>query len=170
MKNLFKRLVSGVITLAVMSFSAMSVSATDVGTNNVETAEARECIMVTATSEGITSITDTNGEDISGRSISGYGYACLRPNSCSFLIYTDYDGYGKPKFTIKTQCNSWNGYTDCAIYNDSGTAITESTPVRANDETIIKAKNTDWNPIFYLFIFKDIPEGVEMHTWIWIYT
>lgn len=170
MKNLFKLLVSGVVTLAVMSFSAVSAFATDVETNDIETAEARECIMVTATSEGITSITDANGEDVDGRAISGYGYACLRKTGDSFLIYTDEDGYGKAKFTIKTQCNSWNGYTNCSIFNDLGTAITESTPVRTNGETIIWSDKTELNPIFYLFKFRDIPDGAEMHTWIWIYT
>lgn len=170
MKNLFKLLVSGVVTLAVMSFSAVSAFATDVETNDIETAEARECIMVTATSEGITSITDANGEDVDGRAISGYGYACLRKTGDAFIIYTDEDGYGKAKFTIKTQCNSWNGFTSCSIFDDKGVDIITSRAVWSNDETIISSEKTELNPVFYLFTFKGIPEGAEMHTWIWIYT
>lgn len=167
MKNLFKRLVSGVVTLVVMSFSAMSAFAADVETNDIETAEEQECIMLTVTSEGITSVTDANGERSVTGSISGYGYSCLRSNSTGLWIYTEGEGKCNMGITIKTQ-SSWDGTMTFFLCDGKGKVFCRDRPISSNKETVIPATSIEVaSP--YIFNFSGIPEGVEVHTWIWIY-
>ena len=168
MKNLFKQLVSGVVTLAVMSFSVVSAFAADVETNDIETAEAGECIMVTATSEGITSITDANGENLARGAIYGYGYGCLRSNNTGIVIYPDGNEVRNMNLTIKTQ-STWNGDMYLYLADSEGRELLRKEPIKANKDSNLIRGLKSYNPGFFLFVFDGIPDGVEVHTWIWIY-
>ena len=134
MKNLIKRFITGVITFAVMSLSAMSAFAADAETNNIEATGEQECIALTVTSDGITSATNADSTDAIESAITGYGYACLRYNEDAFLIYTDESGIGRVGFTIKTQCDTWDGDTKAIIGDNNANMVTESMKVHSNGE------------------------------------
>lgn len=166
MKNLFKRLFSGIVTIAVMSFSAASAFATDVETNDIEMANV-ECIELTATSEGITSI---NGEESPTGSLYGYAYGCLRVvGSPTVIIAPEGEGKSIIGLTVKMQ-STWNGWMALRLFDGRGNLLLKDRAVYSNRENIIEKEiETNYTPN-YVLNFNGIPDGVEVHTWVWIYS
>lgn len=165
MRNLFKRLVSGVVTLAVMSVSAVSAFAADIEANDNETTEAQECIMLTVTSEGITS-TQSN-ENVPRSTISGYAYGYINKKDHSVTVDVEGSGIGGMGVTIRTS-SSWNGEMRCAMFDNEGNFPFMNKKILSNGETYFNDLLTV-NPAYYVFSFLDIPEGESVHVWIWVY-
>lgn len=167
MKNLFRRLVLGIVAFMLMSLNVETAFATSVETNDMELANA-ECIELTLTSEGITSVTDASGENLARGAIYGYGYGCLSSNSTGIVIYPDGNEVRNMSITIKTQ-SSWNGIMALYLADNEGRELIRKRAVYSNDEGDVITGLTSYNPGFFLFVFDGIPAGVEVHTWIWIY-
>ena len=163
MKKLFKRLVSVVAAFTVMALNATSSFASDVETNDFDEKNG-ECIELTVTSEGITSI---NGERSTNGSIYGYGYECLRRETPHVILAPDGEGRCTIGLTIKMQ-STWDGYLSLFFDDGKGNRLISDRAVWSNTENIITGIETDYTPNYVLH-FNGIPEGVEVHTWVWIY-
>ena len=168
MKNIKKRLLS--IALSAM-FVCMSLGTT------VFAAEPNEATSATfynveLTSEGITSITDQNGNEINPdsvtrSSISGYESDTLSGDPCGVQVMVDANGWGGMGVTIKTS-SSWSGYMSLDVLGDDGNAPLTGKAVYSNGETKF---NNLWHytPMYYLFSFSGIPAGQSVSVQIWVY-
>lgn len=164
MRNLFKRLVSGVVTLAVMSLSALSAFAVDVETNDIKTANGK-WVELTVTSEGVTSV---NGEKSTNGSIYGYAYKYLNRYSPGMVIAPEGEGKCIMGLTVKLQ-STWDGILALRMTDGKGNLLFENRAVYTNEENLIRNIETDYTPN-YLLYFTGIPEGVEVHAWVWMYS
>ena len=133
----------------------------------VENGEAK-CYTFEVTSEGITSVKDESGNEITPRSsISGYEQATISGDPAGVIVYPSSSGWGGMGVTVKTS-SSWNGYMNLDIIGEDGSVPLEGKSIYSNKETPI---NNLWhyNPAYYLFSFRGIPSGQSVFVQIWIY-
>lgn len=164
MRNIKKRIL-GTFLSAMMGCMALSTTAfaaepqADVNST---------CYSVELTSEGITSITDENGNAVSPRSsISGYASSTLTSNPAGVFVLVDSQGWGGMGITVKAS-SSWNGYMSLDVVGHDGSTPISGKAVYSNSETVF---NNLWHntPESYIFSFRGIPSGQSVTVYIWVY-
>ena len=167
MKNIKKRILSISLSAMVMcmilgttAFAAEPEKTVDATYYNVE-----------LTSDGITSITDENGNAINPNSltssISGYDAGTLTGDPDGIQVVVNSEGWGGMGVTIKAS-SSWNGYMSLDMLGDDGHTPLTGAVVHSNSETYF---NNLWHysPMSYLFSFRGIPAGQSVYVQIWVY-
>lgn len=168
MENIKKRFLS--ITLSVM-FVCMNLVTPVLAAEPNEWANST-CYNIELNSDGITSITDQNGNEIKSdsvtrSSISGYESDTLSGNPCGVQVFVNANGWGGMGITVKTS-SSWNGYMSLDVLGDDGHAPLTSAAVYSNDETEFH-NLWHYTPMYYLFSFRGIPTGQSVSVQIWVY-
>lgn len=155
--------------LMLFTMSVTTVSATENDTTPTATA-----YNVEVTSDGITSITDENGNVAPASvysSISGYGQATLNSNPAGITIYANASGIGGMGATVECS-SSWNGTMTLDILSSDGkTQVTGlSVPSKGTwylDDHVSNVVH--YSPSYFLFSFRGIPSGQSVFVKIWIY-
>lgn len=164
MKNTKTRRIIGVLMALVL---CIGLTSTAFAAEPPENNEAK-CYTLEVTSEGITSVKDDVGNEVSPRSsISGYEQATISGDPAAVFVYPKSSGWGGMGVTIKTS-SSWNGYMNLDILGEDGSVPLEGKSVYSNGETKV---NNLWhyNPAYYLFSFRGIPSGQSVFVQIWVY-
>lgn len=159
-----KRRILGILLSAmfVLSFGTTAFAA-----ETGETNEAK-CYNLEVTSEGVSSITDAEGNTVSPRStISGYEQTTLSGDPAGIVVYVDSSGWGGMGVTVKAS-SSWNGYMNLDILSSEGDIPAQGKAVYSNGETYLNDL-FHYNPPYYLFSFRGIPSGQSVFVQIWVY-
>lgn len=164
-----KRIISFILSAVVMIaacgntvFAATSEKSSEATAYNVE-----------LTSEGIASITDENGSNVSDSviarsSISGYEQKTISGNPAAVLVYpSSASGAGGMGATIECS-SSWNGAMSLDVFDSNG--VTNVTGARVSSNGTSKLSNMyHGSPSYVVFSFRGIPSGQSVFVKIWIY-
>lgn len=164
MKNLKKRLFSFLLaaTLLCVGFVTPTYAA--------ETGKDAEpkCYTIEVSSNGVESISDESGYDISTcSSISGYNQRSIKPGDAGITISATSSGWGGMGVTIETS-SSWNGKMKANMVDSDGRHFFEGREVPSNDNTKITGL-WHYNPAYYYLTFGGIPSGQSVFIKVWIY-
>lgn len=168
MRNIKRRILSLALSAVV---ACMSFGTTAFAAEPTEQLDAT-CYNVELTSEGITSITDQNGNTIdpysvTRSSISGYESDTLSGDSCGVQVFVDANGWGGMGITVKTS-SSWSGYMNLDVLGDDGNAPLTGKAIYSNGETQF-SNLWHYTPMYYLFSFRGIPSEQSVSVQIWVY-
>lgn len=164
MKNIKKRILGSFLFAVLLCLSfELSVFAAE----SDETINAT-CYNIEVTSEGIESITNQYGNEITFGtpriSISGYDEGTLTGNPDGVQVIVNSVGWGGMGVTVKAS-SSWHGYMSLDILGSDGNVPLSGHAVYSNGETVI---NDLWHysPSYYLFSFRGIPSGQSVYVQI----
>lgn len=150
------------LSLFVLSFSTTAFA------SEIDNIDNTKCYNLEVTSEGISSITDENGDSVSPYStISGYEQATLTNDPAGVQVFIDSSGWGGMGVTVKAS-SSWNGYMNLDILSPDGDIPAQGRSVYSNGETYLN-NLFHYNPPYYLFSFRGIPSGQSVFVQIWVY-
>lgn len=130
---MIKRIMATLLVAVTLLSTSATVFAAENTDKQLSTDEPKAKVYnMELTSEGISSVTDENGNPISARSsISGYEQATLTSNPGGVIVYTDASGYGGMGATVESS-SSWNGYMSLDILGSDGLTKATGLSVRTN--------------------------------------
>lgn len=170
MKGIKHRIFSVGIAIA-MCICTLATTASAVEYKSTVTEEAT-CYNLELTSNGISSITGTNGNNVPLSvlsSISGYKNGTLSTDPDGIAVYVDAVGSGGMGITVKTT-SSWNGYMSLDVFSYKGGSVPiEGASIYSNGERQFHDLTHGPAPVYYFFGFKGIPSGESVGVEIWIY-
>lgn len=123
------------------------------------------------TAEGVASITDEDGNDVSESvlrsSISGYDQATLTTDPAAIIVSVDASGFGGMGATVETS-SSWNGYMSLDIFDNNAFIYYEGAAVYSNGTKYFNDLK-HYCPSNIWFSFRGIPSGQSVFVKIWVY-
>lgn len=163
--------ITGIFMATIMLFT-MSITTVSAAEN--DTTPTATAYNVEVTSDGITSITDENGDIAPASvysSISGYEQATISGSPAGILVYPSASGIGGMGATVECS-SSWNGTMSLDILSSDGkTQVTGlSVPSKGTwylDDHVSNVVH--YSPSYFLFSFRGIPSGQSVFVKIWIY-
>lgn len=166
MKNIVKRFLAIVMAMAMCVCFASTAFADE--------PESEKCVSaytVEATSEGISSIVDENGNEVLPsvmRSyIFGYAQGTVTSSKSHIPVYPETVSSGGMGITVKAS-SSWNGDMYLTVIGQDASVPLDNARVSSNGETYF---NNLWHTTTsaYGFAFTGIPEGQSVYVQIWVY-
>lgn len=164
MKN-FKRIMSSILAIVMCFALQLSVFATE-SLNSVSVSEDTEVASEVITEE------DPSIMPLGTGSISGYAYKRVRNGDNAIIIPINGNGIGGMGITIKT-ASSYQGeiaYHGALLTDLPFTWASDiDGKVSSNGEKVWSNLNHATGNNFEYIIAFDMPAGVEMDVWVWIY-
>lgn len=168
MKCLKTRIIGALMSLMLcVGFAITGLATPTFAAESTETNKA-QCYTFEVTSDGIASVSDENGNEISTySSISGFEQGTISSNPDGIIVYPTSSGWGGMGVTIKAS-SSWSGYMNLDIAGSDGNVPLKGKAVYSNGQTVV---NNLWhyNPSYYVFSFRGIPSGQSVFVQIWVY-
>lgn len=165
MKNLFCSILTLVLVLSI-SVTAFATDITRDANNDTVTMYSLEL-----TSEGISSVSDEEGNIVPLSSISGYACGDVDSSNPGFLVWVDSSGIGGMGVTVKTICPDWNGTIRFDLVSDRGSkaVLNQYIPTNGSTEFHDLLHGLPATPAYYLANFSGIPKGYTITAHVWIY-
>lgn len=160
-----------ILTALVMCLGSSTSAFASESQDNKDADKNATCYNLEVTSDGIASITDEKGNEVSSisprSSISGYNQATLSGDPAGIIVYINSSGWGGMGVTIETS-SSWHGYMSLDILGSDGSIPLEGRSIYSDKSTEINDL-FHYNPAYYLFSFRGIPSGQSVSVKIWVY-